>query len=186
MILEIDVTDEISPMFKYFMENNPRYFRALGKSVGWWYQKQIKTELLQGHAGNVNFKERWPLELRRKLDPKAPRTWYGKMRQAIGYEYDNGVVKIGWTSYTASRYGDLQEYGFSKAVTEKMRNFFRSRGIDLSNHIRELNIPERPIYKPIADEMFPNVAPYIEQKMNKYIERGIVSGVKNRRKYKVY
>ena len=185
-IAEIDVTDEISPMLLRFMERNPRYIRALGKSVGWWYSKQIKTEIGEGHAGSVEYPERWSLELRRKLDPKAPRKWYGKMRSAIGYEYDNGVVKIGWTSATASRYGDLQESGYSKAVTDRMRKYFRSVGINLSNSISNLNIPSRPIYTPMAQEMFPKVAPYIENKLSDYMQGNVAFGKRNRRKYKVY
>lgn len=186
MITEINVTDEISPTLKSFMESNPRYFRALGKSVGWWYQREIKKELLEGRAGSVYYKERWPLSLRRKLDPEAPKAWYGKMRKAIGYEYDNGTVKIGWTSYTALRYGDLQEAGFRKTVTDRMRQFFRSRGINLSNNTAQLNIPDRPIFEPISSEMSPKVVPYVNEKISKYIDQGVTSGIKNRRKYKVY
>ena len=173
-------------MLKHFLESNPRYFRALGKSVGWMYSKEIKAEIKQGHAGNVEYPERWSLELRRKLDPKAPRLWYGQMRKAIGYEYVDGKVNIGWTSATASRYGDLQEQGFKKAVTQKMRNYFRSVGINLGSSIQQLNIPARPIYEPMATEMSPKIAPYVEEKLTSYIRGNIAFGKKNRRVYKVY
>lgn len=186
MITTINVSDEISPMLKRFVESNPRYFRALGKSVGWWYQRETKAEIKQGHAGSVEYPERWALELRRKLDPKAPRMWYGKMRQAIGYEYVDGKVNIGWTSATAARYGDLQEQGFKKVVTQKMRNYFRSVGINLSNNIQQLNIPERPIFEPMSDVMTPKIAPYVVDKLSKYIDGNVEFGKKNRRKYKVY
>lgn len=186
MIAEINVVDEISPMLLNFIEHTPRYERALGKSVGWWYQREIKSEIHSGHAGNVEYPERWPLQERRKLDPKAPIQWYGRMAKAIGYEYSNGVVKIGWTSPTSARYGDLQEKGFSKTVTERMRNYFKSVGINLSGKTERLNIPARPIYDPIAIEMSPRVAPYVEEKIQGYIRGNIEFGKKNRRKYKVY
>lgn len=187
MKVEIEVKDEISPMLLYWVENNERYFRALTKSVGWWYQKSIKEDIKEGHAGNVEYVERWDLSLRRKLDPNAPKAWYGKLRNAVGYEYKgNGVVSIGWTSPTSSKYGDMQEQGYSKVVTDRMRKYFRMRGINLSNNTQELNIPDRPIYEPMADVLFKQVAPYINNKITEYMTVGIEKGKKKRREYKVY
>lgn len=187
MRFEIDVADEISPMLLHWLRSNKRYFSALTKSVGWWYRKSAKTDIEQGHAGNVYYKERWDLSLRRKLDPNAPKIWYGKLRHAIGYEYSGeGVVNIGWLSKSASKYGDMQEQGYDRFVTEKMRKLFHSKGINLSNNTTTLNIPERPIYEPMTKSLRKQVVPYIDNKIQKYMSVGIRNGKKKRREYKVY
>lgn len=186
MIVEINVVDEISPMLQHWIERNPKYFRSLGKSIGWWYQREIKTEVREGHAGNVTYPQRWALKDRRKLNPKAPIKWYGRMLRAVGYQYDNGVVKIGWTSSTSARYGNLQEFGYNKVVTERMRKYFRSKGIGISDNTKQLNIPDRPIFEPMADDLFNQIAPYAEEKIKEYMQGNVEFGKKNRRKYKVY
>lgn len=173
-------------MLQRFLKSNPRYFRALGKSVGWWFQKTTKQEVRLGAPGGEEFVERWAISERKKLNPKAPSQWYGRMKQAIGYEYENGAVKIGWTSATSSRYGNLQEYGYSKYVTHKMFSFFHSKGIHLSKRTTYLNIPARPIFEPMMKELKPQIAPYINGKVTEYMQGNVEFGKKNRRKYKVY
>lgn len=185
-LIEIDVSDEISPMLQSFLESNTRYFRALGKSVGWWFRDTTKREVSLGSAGGEDFVERIPLKIRKKLNPKAPSQWYGRMRQAIGYEYDNGVVKIGWTSPTASRYGNIQEYGTQKYITREMYGFFNKRGVRLSKNKLYLNVPARPIFEPMMNELKPKIAPYINDKVTLYMQGNVEFGKKNRRVYKVY
>ena len=184
LIAEINVVDEISPLLAYYLETHKRLISTLGKSVGYLYRQTIKGEIPEGHAGSVEYPERWSLELRRKLDKKAPKQFYGRIRSAVGYEYENGVTKVGWLSKSSARIGRLQEEGYHKYVTKRMRGYFRSVGINLRSQTTILNIPSRPIYTPIADELRPQIAPYMEKKLQEYMDKGKPKA--SRRVYKVY
>lgn len=187
MIIEIDVTDEFSPAVQRALEHNDAYLRHVAKSVGWFFQKETKKRIREGMPSD-QYEERMPYSIRKKLSPKAPRMWYGKLANAIGYEYaGNGRVLIGWTSPSAARYGHLQEQGFQRHVTSAVRAFFAAKAnIHLGPNKTVLDIPDRPVFTPMTKVMRPKIPPYVEAKVNSYLEENATFGKRNRRKYKVY
>ena len=125
--------------------------------------------------------------MRKDLDPNAPKKWYSKLKQAIGYEYvGNGTVALGWTSPSSSWIGHLQEYGYKRDVTSLVRAKWARAGHPLSKGKTEINVPERPVFEPMIKQIKPRVAPYIEDKVRTYINENVEFGKRNRRKYKVY
>ena len=69
-MITVDVKDEITPLLKKYLENNPRMIASLTKSLGWYVQGSIKK------LGRERLAEKWrervPLEVRRNLDEQAP------------------------------------------------------------------------------------------------------------------
>lgn len=187
MILEIDVTDEITPAIKRFFQRNPKYLKHLTKSVGWYFQRETKKGVSSGEPNGEAYKERIEYKVRKALSQSAPKGWYGKLKNAIGYEYvGGGTVHIGWTSATASTYGHLQERGFEKIVTPRMRRYWAHAGFPLAPNKEKMVIPSRPVFEPMTDYMRPKVVPYVNEKYSAYISENVEFGKKNRRKYKVY
>lgn len=180
----IAVKDGISPFILGWLKNNPRFMRSVTKSTGWYTQKGIKDSVPEISLG---WKERVPYEIRRRLSATAPRTWLGRMRRAIGYQYlDNGSVVIGWTSRTAAAYGRIQEEGVIRPVTDFVREFYRKRGVALSAGKKSIHVPARPIYEPAMRIVQPGIVPHIENKVADYIKNGGFIKNVTRRKYKVY
>ena len=107
-MIEVNVRDSVTPYIESFLRENPRFIRSLTKSVGWFVQREIK-KLSRNSRITSRWRKRTPLErVRRKLDAEAPDPWLGKLRNAIGYQYANGAVLIGWTSSTAAMEGRFQ------------------------------------------------------------------------------
>ena len=187
MIIEINVADEISPAIKRIIDHNPSYLRKLSKSLGWWFSQNTKKEILSGNPGGERYQERLPLDVRRKVGRgQGAKEWYGKMRRAIGYQYRNGAVVIGWTSNTAAYYGRIQEFGYKRQVTEAIRKRWAAAGYPLSKNKSELVIPKRPVFDPVTAKLESKVAPYAEEKINAYLTENVEFGKKNRRRYVVY
>ncbi|WP_276691260.1 hypothetical protein [Acidaminococcus massiliensis] len=195
MIVEIDLKDQISPAIQKALKTNEKWLRWASKSVGWYAQKRIKEEVATGSPGGESYEERLPRGARKALSTTAPKMWYGKLRNAIGYEYDNGVVRIGWTSRTSSIEGKKQEEGFIRNVTPTLRAWWAkaaqdSKGklINLSSGKDEIEVPARPVFEPVQKKLEAEIGPYVEQKVEKYIKENEDYGKKNvvKRKYKVY
>ena len=131
-LLEINVTDEIAPLLERMAAHNKGFLKSAAKSLGYFAQKEIKEEVRTGAPGGANFAERRPHKFRAALQGgSAARQWYGKMLRAIGYQYADGVVRIGWTSRTAATYGRKQEEGFETEVTSAVRKRYREAGVAL-------------------------------------------------------
>jgi hypothetical protein len=195
MIIEIDLKDSISPALQHALETNEKWLRWASKSVGWYTQKRIKEEVATGSPGGEDYEERLPRGARKALSATAPRMWYGKLRNAIGYEYDNGVVRIGWTSRSSSVEGKKQEEGFRREVTPSLRAWWAksaaaSNGklFNLSSKKQEIDIPARPVFDPLQKRLEAELGPYVEAKVQKYIQENKDYGNKNsvKRKYKVF
>lgn len=189
MMIEIDVSDEITPFIQRALEHNESYMRHITKSLGYMYQKETKDTIKFGAPNGEAYPKRIPYKIRKALDDRASRVWYGRLRSAIGYEYlGNGSVAIGWTSYTASKYGHLQERGFTRNITPAMRGKWASAGYPLPASKTELNIPARPVFEPMSRQIRPKIVPYVEEKLINYMNENVVYGKKKneRRVYKVY
>ena len=82
MMLTVETRDEITPLIKRYLENNPQMVRSLAKSVGWYTQKEIKSLISKGELPS-DWQQRTPYAIRRKLDNKAPKRWLGKLLRTI-------------------------------------------------------------------------------------------------------
>ncbi len=185
--IQINVSDEISPMLLRMLEHNKAYMRHVTKSLGYMFQKETKAGVSSGSPGGETFPERLPYKLRKAVG-KAGFGWYGKMVRAIGYAYNanSGTVDIGWTSSTAAMYGRIQEFGVTKDVTPNMRKHWAAAGYPLSPFTQELEVPARPVFDPMAAKLEPEIPSYVEKKLESYMTENVEYGKKNRRTYKVY
>lgn len=186
-MIEIDVTDELSPAIKRALEHSDAYLGKVAKGVGFWFRNKTKEAVYQGAPNGEPYKERIKYEVRKALNPKAPRTWYGKLRNAIAYEYlGSGTVALGWTSKTAVYYGHIQEYGFTRRVTSAVRRKWAQAGHPLKSSATVLDIPARPVFEPMVRQLREEIAPLVEEKVSSYIVENAKFGKTNRRKYKVH
>ena len=186
-LLEINVTDEIAPLLERMAAHNKGFLKSAAKSLGYFVQKEIKQEVKTGAPGGANFVERRPHRIRAALQGgSAARQWYGKMLRAIGYQYDGGIVRIGWTSRTSATYGRRQEEGFETPVTSSVRKRYREAGLSIGKNKKYLVTPARPVFEPMAGVLQPQIAPYVQMKLYDYAEENATYSKKARRKYKVY
>jgi hypothetical protein len=190
MGLVITVEDQASPWLKWAMHQFPDYQRQALKSAGWYGQKEIKAGIRSGAPGGHKYKERMPAKKRAKLERRKSSRfpWFGKLVQAIGYQYldAQGTVVIGWLSPSAVRLGQIHEGGTNRVVTPETRRRYFAAGIGISKKI--IQVPKRPTIEPMAAELAPKWAPYIEGKIRSYIERDgrmTFSSPSSRRKYVV-
>ena len=164
--IEINVSDEIKPLLERLGKRSKRSIKSASKSLGWFIQSEIKEGIRSGHPGGEQFKERIPLEVRQKLGKgSAASEWYGQMVNAIGYQYNEGILRIGWASKTSSVYGNKQEFGYRTKVTDAIRKHYAEAGVPLNKEKQYLELPDRPFFEPMADELRPKVAPYIQTKL---------------------
>lgn len=184
-MIELSIQDNITPAIAQFLENNPQFIRSLTKSSGWYVQSQIK-KLSQQNRITSKWKQRTPLEVRRKLDKEAPEKWLGQLRQAIGYQYVNGAALVGWTSPTAAMYGRVQEFGTTRQITPRLREFFASRGMPLNAKKQRIKVPARPLFEPAMDVVEPKMLDFIEQRVQKYANGGFMKNAGKGRRYEVF
>lgn len=186
-ILTVDVTDEIQPLLERMAGMSKKSISAAAKSLGWYLRGEIKQGVKSGAPGGETFKERRPLEVRKALGGgSAASKWYGRMVNAIGYQYTNGTLRIGWTSRTAAMYGRKQEFGNVTKVTEEIRRRFARAGYPLRKDTTEIVLPERNVFDPMTGELYPQIAPYVQQKLNEYASGDVAFSKRSRRKYRVY
>lgn len=189
MIIEINVSDEINPAIKRLLNHSKGYLKHVTKSLGYMYQDETKKAVGRGAPNGETYPKRIDYKIRKALSPSAREEWYGLLRQAIGYEYlGHGSVAIGWTSPTATKYGHLQERGFSRNITSAVRRKWASVGYPLPASKTQFNIPARPVFTPMARQIRPQIVPYVEDKVLRYMNENVEYGKKKneRRVYKVY
>lgn len=188
MMLTVETRDEITPLIKRYLENNPQMVRSLAKSVGWYTQKEIKSLISKGELPS-DWQQRTPYAIRRKLDNKAPKKWLGKLLRTIAYQYkgNSGEVDIGWASRSAAVIGRLQEEGAKRTVTPALRSFFASKGVPLSSGKKDIKLPARPIYELAMQRVQPKIGSFINERVTKYIQNGgFVKNAGKGRKYEVF
>jgi hypothetical protein len=187
VIFEIDVTDEIEPLLGRMSTHNKRALASAAKSLGYFMQDEIKKGIDSGSPGGATFTERIPYEIRKALqDGSAAKKWYGKMKNAIGYQYKDGTLSIGWTSRTSAMYGRKQEFGYRTPVTDAIRARYARAKVTLSPNTKYLDLPKRNVFDPMSEELQPKIAPYVQGKLNHYQTENVEFSKKSRRKYKVY
>lgn len=190
-VVKVTLNDGLTPFVRGWLDNNPRMKRSVLKSTGWFVQAQLKKGSEGKVASSASWKERWALERRRLLNPRAPEEWYGELRRALGYAYvgntDDGFVEVGWTSRTSAMYGRVQEEGYKRVVTPFVRKFFGERGIYFRGSTKFLEIPARPFIDAKYDEIRDKVPERINKQVAKYIrDGGFMKKIGKTRKYEVY
>ena len=186
-MIEISVKDQVTPMINRYLAQNPKFMRALTKSLGWYVSGRIKRLINTKKFQTVaNWRERIPLDVRRKLNPQEPKEWYGQMRRAIGYQYADNAVNIGWTSLTSAIYGRIQEFGITRTITPNIRRYFGEHGVHLKWNTNQLKVPARPLFNPVMPLIEPGIEEHVEKQVRKYILEGVPENSKPTRKYEVY
>lgn len=185
-VLEIDVVDEVGPFLRQMNDRYKGFIKCNIGSLGYYMQKEIKREVRGGSPGGASFAQRRPHDIRAKLQKgSAARQWYGQMLRAVGYMYNEHSLFIGWTSKTAARYGAKQEEGFETPVTKSVRDRYKEAGVKLGNK-KVIKTPARPFFEPMAAVLRPEIAPFMQRRLNEYVAGNVQYSKKARRKYKVY
>ena len=180
--------DGITPFVRSWLRNNPRMISSVLKSAGYHVQVELK-KASRGQITPRTWRKRWDVSRRRLIDPEAPRVWYGKLKNALGYSYDTASqsVDIGWTSKTSAMEGDIQEEGIQRPVTPFVRKFFGERGIYFKRTTKFLDVPARPFIEPKYNEIRGQIPTFINKRVQEYIDNGgFTKNVGKGRKYTVY
>lgn len=161
----VEVKDSMTPFMKWFQTNEKAVFRRATKSLGWFVQQKIKQGIRSGSPGGVTYKP-IPQGFRRLITGKSGRTSFrvlGKLVNAVGYQYENGNVKVGWLSPSAVFFGSISEKGKTVPISDKMRRMFFAHDIYVQK--ADINIPARPTFDPMFKVIEPLVVPYMEDKL---------------------
>jgi hypothetical protein len=191
MMLTSTILDSASEVLAYYAAEYPAFIRKAMKSAGWMLQKQIKAGILSGAPGGSQYPAILPQPFRARLDElqgsavKTDTKIMGKLAQAVGYQYADGVLRVGWLSATAVRYGEMEEEGAVKPFDTQARQRFLAAGLTPRSAKAEIVIPKRPTYTPMFAVLRGQIAPYIEERMDEYLTKGVPAPVKNPRKYVV-
>lgn len=171
-MITVSIKDAITPLVQRYLENNPRMIRSLSKSIGWFVRGNVR-KYLRDDRFTSRWKRRVPYEIRQKLEQgKAPKAWYGKLRQAIVYSYNdsNNTVSVGWGSHTAAMEGRIQEFGNTRTVTPLVRRYFALRGVPLSNRKQFIKVPARPLFEPTMDKMHSELGEFVTDRVQKWMQ----------------
>lgn len=186
-MLKIGLEDNISPMVKYWLAQNPKFLQSLSKSLAWFISKDIK-KLTNDSQLTGQWRPRTPIRVRKKLDKRgrAPNRWLGKMYRAIAYQYqgDNTSV-IGWASRNAAWYGRVFEEGRDTRITPKVRRLYFAKGLSVS--VKEsVDNPARPIYAPAMAIIEPKIPAFVQSKVERYMAKGREGFSAPKRIYEVF
>ena len=188
------INNEASPFFDWLATDDTWKRRAM-KSLGFMMQKEIKAGIKSGAPGGKKYKKLMPDNYRTVLDigvrgigQEQQHDFMGNIAKAVGYQYKDDILNVGWLSPSAVRFGSIQELGDIKIVTQKMRDYFFMVGVPLSPSTTVLHIPARPTYEPMKKVLEPKMSPYLEQKILEYMSGNMetTKESKRRRKYVVY
>ena len=174
MMIEISIQNGISKYLQSLIRNSPDFVRGCSKSMGYFVQREIKSELRKGGG---DFKSSWakriPWRVRNDLRPGAPQRWYGRLINAIGYQYvSGGLVKVGWTSAASAKYGRIQEEGATYPVTAWVRKRWGKAGHPLRGDTTHLKVPARPFFEPIMNKLEPKLPAYVTAKAQEFLDNG--------------
>lgn len=163
--MEISVEDQMTPYLRSMAANNPAWMRKATKSLGWWMQSEIKKGIRSGAPAGKAYEQTVP-SLRRSLERGKRFPLLGKLVNAVGYQYKEGNLLVGWLSPNAVFLGSIQEKGKRIGVTPKMRRWFFAKGVGISDDA--VDIPARPTFDPMFKFLEPKAVPYMEDKMVGY------------------
>ena len=152
------------------MKTRPDFMSKAMKSLGYNFMKDVRVGMRSGEPNGAPWKERAPVKLRRDIGGRAASVWWGKLSQALGYEYrDPGKVVIGWRSRSADFDANNLESGQNRPVTRRTRIRWAMRGHPLKWDTKEIQLPKRPLFVPMWKELQPKIAPFIEARLTDYL-----------------
>jgi hypothetical protein len=179
-VLKISVENNISPFFNYLMKARPDFMSKAMKSLGYNFMKDIRAGMRSGEPDGAPWKERLPAKVRRDIGGRASSIWWGKLSNALGYEYqDPGKVAIGWKSRSATFDADSLETGQTRAVTAKTRIRWSRRGHPLKWSTGYIKLPSRPLFIPMWKQLEPKIAPFIEGRLTDYLSGSMNNAAKS-------
>lgn len=190
MPVRISFEDGASPWLEWAAKEIPKFAASALKSTGWMMQKKIKEGIKSKAPGGVPYAPTMKAKRRKALDKafgREPRRSYpilGKLRKAIGYQFDKRhlEVTVGWLSISAVQLGKRLEDGFQTPVTRRMRLAFATAGLGMPRK-GSLTIPARPTIGPMYDALQGKIYPYMEDRIWSYLQgNGTRSRPKNPKK----
>lgn len=189
---ELTIIDAATPFLQYMAQTKPDWMRKAMKSAGWMVQKEIKAGIKSASPNGRAYAKFMPSKMRSKLEKafgnRGKRNYipFGKLANAIGYQYDQSIqtVKVGWLSKSAVKIGEKLESGYKRVITRKMRDYFFMSGVPLSSK-NEMVIPARKTYGPMKEKVEPKIASYVENKILEYMQKGTPGPSTTRRRYRV-
>lgn len=191
MPVRISFEDGASPWLEWAAKEIPKFAASALKSTGWMMQKKIKEGIKSKAPGGVPYAPTVPARKRKLIDMafgKEPRAQYpvlGKLRKAIGYQFDKRhlEVTVGWLSLSAVQLGKRHEEGFDIPVTNRMRFALIYGMWSGITKKRVFRVPARPTIGPMYDALQNKIYPYMEDQIWSYLQgNGTRSRPKNPKK----
>jgi hypothetical protein len=95
----------------------------------------------------------------------------GKLRKAIGYQFDKRhlEVTVGWLSLSAVQLGKRLEEGFQTPTTHRMRLAFAAAGLGMPRKA-SFTAPARPTIGPMYDVLQGQIYPHMEDQIWSYLQ----------------
>lgn len=189
MPVHVEITDYATSWLEWAAKEFPKFTASALKSTGWMMQKEIKAGITRKAPGGKAYLPTMPAKKRKLFEqafgrtPKGQYPVMGKLRQAIGYEFNKNrqEVTVGWLSISAVRIGKRLEEGFRTPVSDKMRLALASVGIFTRSDVWD--VPPRPTIGPMFDYLEPRIQPYLEEKIWGKVEgQGQSGAAKNPKK----
>lgn len=186
---DLMIIDGATPFLKYMAATKPDWMRKSLKSFGWFSQQQIKAGIRSGAPGGQSYPASVPEGIRNAL-----RNYYGgkdkkrypplgKLVNAVGYQYKEDYVVVGWLSQSAVLLGEKIEAGSQKTVSKKMQKFFFASGVPLVEGT--IDVAPRKTFGPMQNVLAPKASEYIEGKIIEYMNGAQTGKATTRRKYQV-
>lgn len=172
--MKIDISDGATPFLQDMIKNQPVWTRKAMQATGLFVRKEIKEGIKSGAPGGVRYAKFMPAEMRAKLENSGKKKFstLGKMASAVRSKYDPGSlsVSVGWLSKSAIKSGEKIESGQVRPITQKMRDFFKSRNVPLSSKTAMI-IPARKTFEPMRNALESKIGQMVEDKVFEYINK---------------
>ncbi|AIF52005.1 hypothetical protein [Pelosinus sp. UFO1] len=172
--MKIDISDGATPFLQDMIKNQPVWIRKGMQAAGLFVRKEIKDGIKSGAPGGVRYAKFMPAEMRAKLEKTNKKTFgvLGKMASAVRAKYDPADLSesIGWISNSAIKRGEKIEAGQVRTITQKMRDYFKSRNVPLSAKPAMI-IPARETFDPMRKALEGKISPKVEDKIFEYINK---------------
>ena len=194
-MIEVSIKDVITPFIQAALAARPTLKPRISRAIAWYTQKRIKA-LSNDSRVTSRYAQRTSYRIVRKplAGQKHPpaNVWWGKLRRAIGYQFDGQYALLGWTSRASAMEGDIQEEGNTRAVTPRIQAYYAKIRDTVSPELRvptkgSIELPSRPLYAPTMAIIQPEYGEFMAKKMAEYMAGIVHTGIrKSNRKYKVW
>ena len=179
-MLKVSVEDGLSPFFKALIESRPDFMAKAMKSLGYNFMRATREGIRSGSPNGLPWQQRSQKKLRKDIGDYAPNAWFGRLPNALGYEYqDPGRVKIGWRSHTSDREATNLETGQTRNVNAATRVRWGRRDHPLKWDTSQIVLPKRPVFEPMWKKLQPEIPPFIESKLTDYLSGSMAGAAKS-------